>query len=287
MIDFLPQSTRLMAVVGSPLSHSLSPQIHNKTIDRLGLPYCYVPIDIKLSSDDDVMAFLHWAWQVGIEGINVTLPYKERFATLLHARLPSINTLTRGDSFWECHSTDGIGFLQAAKRLSDKAISDHKELVLLGNGGAALAVADTWKKTYPDLPITVFRRTDKKDSLWKDVIGKDGLSFLPFEPKALESHISKASHDHLQLVAQATSAPLVGQDLSEFIPAFALFRGSFIDMTYGMKSSAILTALLQRGCDACDGLSMLLEQALASQMLWWGQSDTYEQIYEDLAKALR
>ena len=286
MINFLPQSTRLMAVVGTPLSHSLSPQIHNLTIDRLNLPYCYVPIDIKLPSDDDVMAFLHWAWQLGIAGINVTLPYKERFAKLLDARLPSINTLTRGESFWECHSTDGVGFLQAAKRLPGKANGDHKELLLLGNGGAALAVADTWRKTYSDLPITVFRRSGKKDHLWKDVIGADGLSFLPFDPEALESHFSKANHDHLQLVAQATSAPLVGQDLSEFIPSFSLFRGSFIDMTYGKKTSAILPALLKRGYDACDGLSMLVEQALASQMLWWGQSDAFEQIYEDLARAL-
>lgn len=285
-LTYFPRTTRLMAVVGTPLAHSLSPQIHNKTIDRLGLPYCYVPIEINLTNDDAVMAFLQWSWQIGIEGMNVTLPYKERFAKVLNARLPSINTLTRGESFWECHSTDGIGFLRAAEKLSSQAIADYKELLILGNGGAALAVADTWKKTYPELSITVFRRANNKDPLWEKILGTDRLSFFPFDPQILGSQISKASARQPVLVVQASSAPLHGDDLSEFIPAFSSFNGSFLDMTYGEKTSAILKDLMLRGCPANDGLPMLVEQALASQMLWWGQSDTYDQVYKDLKSTL-
>lgn len=119
-LTYFPRTTRLMAVVGTPLAHSLSPQIHNKTIDRLGLPYCYVPIEINLTNDDAVMAFLQWSWQIGIEGMNVTLPYKERFAKVLNARLPSINTLTRGESFGSAIQPTGLVFCELQRNYQVK-----------------------------------------------------------------------------------------------------------------------------------------------------------------------
>jgi shikimate 5-dehydrogenase len=83
--------------------------------------------------------------------------------------------------------------------------------------------------------------------------------------------------DSDSIVTQATSAPLYGEDLSDLIPAFCDYDGLFMDMVYG-QPSGIFSFLLSEGKVACDGLPMLIEQALASQRLWWGRSDSYDRV---------
>ncbi|HEU4949473.1 MAG TPA: hypothetical protein VFT11_01810, partial [Candidatus Deferrimicrobiaceae bacterium] len=137
-----PATSSLLFVVGHPVSHSLSPAMHNGVIARLGLSLLYVPVDLL---PGHLRGFLQVVRAGNFLGGNVTIPYKEEAAALADTRTEAVevcgaaNTLVVRDRKLHAENTDGDGFLDAVEG-QGWGRRFHR-VVLLGAGGAARGIA--------------------------------------------------------------------------------------------------------------------------------------------------
>ncbi len=261
-------SSPKFGLLGVKLDHSLSPLLHTASANYLNKKISYLSYERRA---EDLDLFLQDFWDDHGCGLNITFPFKELIAVKVKTRCRSVNTLVRAEQGWEGFSTDGIGFERALTRAGHKW-NDFAQLVILGNGGAALALAEH-AVTAGLRSLKILRRHDARDQQWRDVLVGASVDFLPFAVDVLARTIQTQP----SLLVQATSAPLLGHDLHELAPALTKeFAGVFVDLTYG-RVSALLRAAQALGIPSQDGLPMLIEQARAAQEIWWGgQAAPYE-----------
>ena len=268
--------TRLLGLIGEGIGYTLSPRLHNRAIELLGLGGAYVPLPLPGAQ---VKTFLDDAWHMNAVGFNVTNPHKRLVAGLVDAGgLTSVNTLYRGDHGWLGASTDGDGFLAGLLAVS-RPIASFTGAVVLGAGGAAESVIHAMAKAAPVLTIDILRRTDTSDLALRRVAGRN-VGTHPFTAAALTALLKGKGEN--TLLVQATNGPHRGDDLSSLVPALKDFGGVVVDLVYG-KPSALYFAALAQDLVAQDGEAMLIEQARLSQKLWWGRSASFQ----DLSAALR
>jgi shikimate dehydrogenase len=135
-----PAGARRFGVVGWPLDYSLSPSMHNAALSHFSIPAAYRALRVPPEGWDD---FLQGVEHGGLDGFNVTIPFKEKVLGLAQelkgtvAVCRAANTLVRGPRGWEAHNTDGDGLLED---LREHGIGwEGQSVVLLGAGGAARA----------------------------------------------------------------------------------------------------------------------------------------------------
>jgi len=263
-------SSRCLGILGSGISHSLSPLIHNYSAAQLGIDAVYLCFDSQARQFPGP-EFFQTMWDVGALGFNVTVPFKEQAARMFTGSgLASVNTLYRGNNYWEATSTDAEGFLLGLAQLN-RTLDEHDAVVFLGNGGAALALYEHFLKM-TQLPLIVLRRTADRDAGWQKPAGR--VEFLDLDAVTLESTCRRFPKN---LLLQTTSAPLHADRLDYLLPGLGLFQGTFVDLVYG-KTSALLDYLKINGLPVQDGLPMLIGQALLGQKLWWGKSADFADV---------
>jgi shikimate dehydrogenase len=264
--------TRVFGLLGSKISYTKSPAMHNRAAQILGINAVYLPFNLEA---DTLSRFLDAAFAMNFDGFNITQPHKELAAQLFGGdRYTSVNTLYRSAAGWSAASTDGEGFDRGLSRLG-RELSSFAEVVFIGAGGAVSAVLEYMARTMKQLPkVTVLRRTDARDELLRQVYG-GRLEFMSLGVDELRNCVGGRKQE--TLLVQASSAPLKGDDLSELIPAIADFGGKFVDMVYSTPSKLYFAAL-NADLDAIGGEPMLIEQARAAQKLWWGKSASYEEM---------
>ncbi len=135
-------STKIAGIIGNPLEHSVSPQMHNAAYQKLGINYCYIPIQVKPDSLEDALEGIR---MLGIVGVNVTIPHKEAVIPYLDevtkiARLiGAVNVILNQEGHLIGYNTDGPGFIDSLKE--DASFTPKgRNVVVLGAGGAAKAV---------------------------------------------------------------------------------------------------------------------------------------------------
>ena len=131
-----------MGVIGDPVEHSRSPQMHNAVIAELGLDYVYVPFHIK---PDSLAAAIEGFKAINVVGLNVTIPHKQAVIPLLDEisreveLIGAVNTLIFEDGRIKGDNTDGSGFLDGLTETGLELRQDDSALVI-GAGGSARAV---------------------------------------------------------------------------------------------------------------------------------------------------
>lgn len=250
--------TQLYGVVGDPVSHSLSPLIHNRWIKEAGLDAVYVALHLQSA---DATADMKALARSGFSGLNITLPHKA--AALAAAAKPSpeatrigaANTLVREAGGWAAHNSDVDGFSMAL----DHAMGGRKptRVVLIGAGGAARAAALMLSARGVELAIV--NRTKASAVALADELA----------PGA-------EAADLVQLSSLAETADIVVNSASlghsgANLPALPAGKGRpFFDMTYGKPAAATLDAARAAGWAPHDGLRMLVGQAAVAFKLWFG-----------------
>lgn len=264
-MEAMSARTKIGGIIGRGISHSLSPLLHHAAAQELGIDAVYLPFDV--STDFPGAGFFETMWEVGAYGFNVTVPYKEAAARFFDTQgLRSINTIFRGSKGWQVASTDGQGFLRGLDELGFE-LEDFESVIYLGNGGAALALAETFHGLFPPLVQCVMRRNAARDAIWKG-IGLNSLEIHEFSASRLSSLLEQYPRT---LLLQTTSAPLQGDRLESLAAALTPFTGVFIDLVYG-QTSALLDKCRHLGVPHQDGIAMLVGQALLSEQLWWNQA---------------
>jgi len=261
--------TKPFAVFGHPIGHTLSPVMHNASMEELGFDGIYLALDVH---PDELMSVLPSMEKMGFGGVNLTVPHKEVAFRGLEkldesAKLfGAANTVEFTESGMVGHNTDGYGFIKALEEAFGKSVEDQA-VFILGCGGAGRAVAlqsavkGAKKIVLADVdPERVRRLKDELSGLTPNVEIVEAL--CDCEKPALASACD--------LVVQASPIGMKESDPS-LLPSEAFREGQCVfDLIYMYPETAFLTTAREAGAQIANGLGMLLHQGARSFEIWTG-----------------
>ena len=266
------------AVIGNPIHHSLSPQIHAAFAKENGLDIDYESV---LSPLDQFKNTMHQLIQQKFTGANVTLPFKKEAYQLAtthsgHARIAeAVNTLEFKEDEIIGHNTDGIGLVRDLEQNLDTHLK-NKKILLIGAGGAAEGVIYSMLEKKPS-ELTLTNRTIEKSNV---IQNKMDVHAKSFNVNLNVTEITKCPHQYFDIIINATSASLINAELHMDPKVF--HEGSLAyDMMYGKETSFIEQAKSQ-GSKTSDGLGMLVEQAAEAFFIWHHIQPTTKSVIESL-----
>jgi shikimate dehydrogenase len=267
----LPTHPVPYAVVGSPVSHSLSPAMQQAAFDHLGIEARYYRIEADDVALERTVKYMRGAL---FGGWNCTLPNKVRMGELCDRRAASavqfeaVNTVVNEGGTLVGHNTDGLGWSRALREAFDRSPGDLR-ILLLGAGGAARAVAtQALLEKCPSLLIANRhggRARALADSLLARFPGA-GVDTVAWTQPALTAALGESD-----LAVNATSAGL-DPALPSILPATWLRPGLLVhDTIYGPGCAKLRTEVERAGGCWSDGRGMLLHQGAAAFALWTGR----------------
>jgi shikimate dehydrogenase len=255
---------KYFAVIGNPIHHSLSPQIHAAFAKEAGIDIHYEAILSPLDEFQDTVKTLI---SQKLTGANVTLPFKKEAYALAtthtdYARIAeAVNTLEFKEDQIIGHNTDGLGLVRDLEQNLQFNLKD-KKILLIGAGGAAEGVVYSILEKEPS-QLTLTNRTIEKSNLIQNKMHAHAKSFN-VDLNVIE--IKKLPHQYFDIIINATSASLNDNDLGIDNKVFHEKCLAY-DMMYGKETSFIKQAKSQRS-KTSDGLGMLVEQAAEAFFIW-------------------
>ena len=249
-------------VIGHPIAHSRSPQIHQLFAAQTGQDLAYEAFDIAPYELADRVAELA---DEGLRGLNVTVPHKTAVLELVNSlserarRAGAVNTvLFHVDGSWQGDNTDGVGLLRDLAQNLGIAIAGRR-LLVLGAGGAARGILPELLAAAP-ASLTIANRTLMRARILAAEFGDSG--------SVTGCGYDQCGDEPFDLVINATSAGLHGQ-----LPAFPTPiigpATTCYDLSYGSGDTPFVAWARGQGAAAAhQGLGMLVEQAAESFFLW-------------------
>ena len=279
--------TRLYGLLGNPVSHSLSPFIHNEGFRRLSLNARYLAFSVI---EEDLESTLFALRKMGVGGLNLTMPLKEAVLPLCdslskEARLSSsINTLVFSENgkMTGC-STDGIGFFRALEA-ENGAVKD-KKLCLMGLGGAGKAILS--RAVYTEL--SEIRLLQRASSIEKNRCFIERVKEETGKKILLGSYEENLA-EFLEQSDILVNASNVGmREEASLIPEVKLLhKGLFVaDCIYHPFETKLLSQAREAGLRYMNGLPMLFYQAVEAFRLWTGKSFPEEEVFVALQDKLK
>ena len=255
----------LAGVIGSPVAHSKSPQLHSHWLKTYGIAGHYVPIDVSADDLPDVIRMLP---RMGFVGVNITVPHKEKvmeLADLVTDRailIGAANTLIfRKDGKIHADNTDGYGFIQNLKQSAPGWDPKAGPAAVLGAGGAARAViAALLDVGVPEILIS--NRTRVRADVLQSEFGK---RLRVYDWVQAGNMLEQAA-----TVVNTTSLGMLGKPPLR-VPLDGLQKGCLVtDIVYAPLKTRLLIEAEEMGCEVVDGLGMLLHQAVPAFERWFG-----------------
>ncbi|HSV31738.1 MAG TPA: shikimate dehydrogenase [Atribacteraceae bacterium] len=260
--------TRLLALIGHPIVHSLSPAFQNAALEEMALPFVYMAFDVP---SEHLAASVAGLRALGAAGFNVTVPHKEKVIPYLDhldittTVLQAVNTVVIREGKLVGYNTDVEGLKVTLQKTN---YTPGEPVCLLGAGGAARAVLYALIHLSGG-PVTVFNRNrDRAESL-RDWVRASLNREITIE--SWESFVEGKSAflDKTRVLINATSLGLA--DELPPIPWDALSQcHSIIDTVYRRDDTPLVREARKRGFLACDGKTMLIGQGAASFTLFTG-----------------
>lgn len=264
----MTNSSPIFAVIGHPITHSRSPDIHTAFALQTGITLRYERID---SPPDEFAGCVTDFFTKGGQGLNVTVPFKEQAWHLAHANLSerarlagAVNTLWRSANGLHGCNTDGVGLVRDLERLQQ--LRPAARVLLLGAGGAAKGVIG------PLLDAACGRLHVANRTLSRALALRQAwLAQRPADHDRLSaSALTNLPKDAWDLVINATTSSLQDRALELPIGVYGENTHAY-DMMYGPTPTAFLRQASELGASqVADGLGMLVEQAAESFRIWHG-----------------
>lgn len=267
--------TKLTGLLGSPVSHSISPQMHNEAFRQLGLDYIYLAFDVKEDSMPKVVDGLRG---MNVRGFNVTMPDKNIMATLCDKLSPAsqiigaVNTVVNDNGVLTGHITDGTGYMRALQAEGHNIIG--KKMTMLGAGGAATAI---FVQAALDgvSEISIFSRHGKFYERAEKIIEKlrertsCKLRLFDYEDEAvLKREIYESA-----ILTNGTSVGMAPNTDASIITDISMFHSDLIvsDVIYNPRETRFMRLAKEVGCPVYNGLGMLLYQGAEAFTIWTGK----------------
>jgi shikimate dehydrogenase len=255
----------LAGVIGSPISHSRSPQVHGHWLKSLGIRGFYIPMEVAENDLEDALRSLP---KLGFVGVNVTVPYKERVLRLAdHVSdratiIGAANTLSfRNDGTIHADNTDGYGFIENLRQGAPGWDVTAGPAAVLGAGGAARAVVVALRDAgAPEILIS--NRTRLRAEALQQEFGR--------KLRVVDWVQAGNMLEHAATVVNTTSLGMVGKPALR-VPLDGLQKGALVtDLVYAPLKTRLLEVAEAMGCVTVDGLGMLLHQAVPGFERWFG-----------------
>lgn len=280
--------TKLMGLIGNPVEHTMSPVIHNTIAAHMNENMAYLPFPVK----DNLNTAVKGAYALGVQGMNVTVPYKSDVMSSLismdeqAAVIGAVNTLVRCDGGYKGYNTDLPGLYRAMK--SDGIELKDAKVVILGAGGAARSAAFLCA-FHKAKEVYILNRTVEKAVLVAEEV-KEKTGFTEVKVMSLADY-DKLSGDGY-LCIQATKVGLYPnvEDTPVNEPDFYKKLTALYDLIYTPWETKCMKLAKENGAAAYNGLKMLLYQGVAAYEMW-NQTTVPEEIitlaYEELLKKVK
>ena len=259
-------STRVAAVIGYPIGHTISPVIHNAAFRALDLDWVFTAFEV---APGRAAAAAEGARDLGLAGLSVTMPHKADVVRALDRLTPTaealgaVNTVIRdGSRQLVGDNTDGAGFLDAL-RTDEGFDPTGRRCLVVGAGGAARAVVLALAGAGA-AEVVVANRTHAR--------AEEAAALAP----GVARPGSAEEADSVELIVNATPQGMAG-DLSLPVPASTLGPGQLVvDLVYHPALTPVVEVARQRGAAAANGLGMLIHQAAHAFRLWTGEDPPLE-----------
>jgi shikimate dehydrogenase len=273
MVKNVTGKTRITGIIGNPLEHTISPQIHNTISYYMGVDLVYVPFKVE---DKDLGSLISGLKAANITGVNVTVPYKNLIIKLLDyisdeaSLMGAVNTVKFADGKLYGYNTDGEGFSRSFKSETGTGFNG-KRIAIIGAGGAARAVA-VRVATEGAKEVAIVNRTISRAEQLAGIINNNIVPVAtPFE---LSVFLNKGLIKEYEVIINTTSAgmyPNIEQDPLGNQARF-LKKQIVYDVIYNPPKTRLLMAAEKEGCKSVNGLGMLLYQAAGSYEIWTGKA---------------
>ena len=268
------------AVVGNPIKHSLSPQIHSLFAEETAQNLSYRALQIEPGRFSEHIARLQ---ESGFKGLNVTVPFKEEAWAITDQLSPraqdagAVNTLIfQPDGTIAGDNTDGMG-LTRDLIINQKVLIEHQNILILGAGGAVRGVLGPILSKRPGMVTLANRTLEKAEKLAEDFFHIWDIQASSYEALGREAY---------GLIINGTSAGLKGEIPP--LPDSVLGPNTICyDMMYNIhQPTAFVRWAQDRGVvRAYDGLGMLVEQAAESFFVWRGLRPQTTPVIETLRQS--
>lgn len=252
-------TTTLAVVLGDPVEHSRSPELHNAAFEAAGLDWVYTAVRV---GEADVPAALAAMRVLGVAGASVTMPNKAAAALHADRRSPSVevlgvaNCLINRNGLIHADNTDGIGFIQGL--FADCGASvDEKSVAIVGAGGAAKAIAHACDLG-GSAQVTIINRDRARAEEATLVAPRSGRV-------GSMSDIGGAD-----LVVNATPVGMLNDTSMPFDPTLIRTDALLVDLIYSPVETVLLASARAQGVVGFNGMSMLIHQAAAQFEAWTG-----------------
>jgi shikimate dehydrogenase len=268
-------STRLAAVIGSPVRHSLSPLLHNTAFDHLGLDWVYLAFEVPEGAAADALAAMR---ALDIAGLSVTMPHKEAVADLCDdlsadaQALRAVNCVVNDGGRLIGHNTDGDGFIAS---LADELSLDPagQRCVVLGAGGAARSIGLALARNSAS-QVAIVNRTEAR--------AREVAALFPDLAMVVNPDDAASVIADSDLIINATSVGMGAapdDTVSAAFPFDPELIGSHhtvVDIVYRPLITPLLAQAQVRGARTANGVAMLTHQAAIAFSLWTGQTAPIE-----------
>lgn len=266
--------TRLTCLLGTPVAHSISPQMHNEAFRQLGLDYVYTAFDV---APEDLKQAVDALKLFNVRGFNLTMPHKTAILDMLDELTPAarlaqaVNTVTYENGKLIGHTTDGTGYMRSVEDAGFSILG--RDMTLLGAGGAATAICtqaalDGMKNIY------MFKR---KNASWQEA-----KAFADKITRSTNCNVSlydiadtiqlKQALDKSVILTNATNVGMAPDTDATPVDASLLHPNLIVsDIIYNPKETRLLKEAKAMGCPVMNGLYMLLYQGAAAFECWTGK----------------
>lgn len=276
--------TKICGLIGNPVEHTLSPLIHNTLSEQLGRNLVYVPFLVQAEGVENAVK---GAYALGIEGLNVTVPHKERVLPYLvevdglAEKIGAVNTLVRCGGGYKGYNTDMPGLYRAMT--GDGIRVEGEQVLILGAGGVARAVAVMLAEKAER--IYLLNRTVEKAAAIADEVNT-------YAGRQVAAALSLAEYTTLPegrfLAVQATNVgmyPDTDKAVMEERDFYQCIHTGY-DLIYNPDKTKFMRLVEEAGGAAYNGLKMLLYQGIIAYELW-NQVSVSEEQAEEVYKRLK
>lgn len=283
------QNIKVVGVIGHPIKHSFSPLMHNIAFDLLKLDYSYLPFDVPISNLKDALKGI---LALGIKGVNVTLPLKEKIIDYLSEIseeanvVGAVNTVVNENGKLHGYNTDVHGIYETLNPYKDEITGSV--VTLIGSGGASRSVIYTLIRYFKPKEINIINRTEQKAESLKNYFSSkmlfDDIKTFSLVPPDLVDIFRNSN-----LIINTTSVGLFPEvDDSPTTIEDSFIKGQIVfDVVYNPLKTKFLQIAEKKGVRTLNGLRMFVEQGAKSFELWTGEEFPKEKIFKTLTNYLK
>ncbi|MBT6121152.1 shikimate dehydrogenase [bacterium] len=279
-------STKILGVIGNPIHHSKSPQMHNAALTHLNLNYIYIPFLVEKNHIKTCIASLK---SNNISGINVTIPFKEDVIPFLDKldplakKIGAVNTIVNNNGSLTGYNTDGYGLISDLN-INNISLS-NKSIVVLGAGGSSKSICFSLIEQNIKSLLILNRTVEKADTLKSDLINSlTNKATIPIETNSLTSVINETSLKSYDIIINTTSVGLNDNSTVFLTPMWSNPNQVVYDIIYSPPETNFLKQARLRGSKTLNGLGMLVGQGARAFKIFTSHDAPFDIMYNEVKK---